>query len=84
MYDIIVHCSWQLLLLCAPTTLQAVAAQLLSPICQLVSCCCCCAVCVQQYLATTGIELGPNGDDAIFTQAAIDGKKIAESVADLD
>jgi hypothetical protein len=39
---------------------------------------------VQQYLATTGIELGANGDDAIFTQAAVDGANIDERVADLD
>ncbi|WIA39671.1 hypothetical protein OEZ86_005736 [Tetradesmus obliquus] len=37
-----------------------------------------------QYLATTGIELGPNGDDAIFTQVALDGANFAEKVADLD
>lgn len=39
---------------------------------------------MQQYLATTGIELGPNGDDAIFTQVALDGANFAEKVADLD
>jgi hypothetical protein len=35
-------------------------------------------------LASGGIELGPNGDDTIFTKIALDGANIAERVADLD